>query len=403
MSTTAAVLVNPPIPGSRIAAEQEEILRQSSIAQSPEVFRLNSGRGMIPQPSDPRIPQGQSYPQAYQDQRQQHLQQVSPHQFNPGSSIHGGNTQPPKFSSISSEGTHTSLEVLYGDSLAIRLQKVVDQLPIKKEQLRQEGAQDPDSLSIKLLSQEMEAIKQQWLAENADERSNQMQQQNNKPSNPPAEEDYFPRADSKKLLELYAFDRANFPASSTPEQTESGPAVLHSDPRKLAYMQQFDVESFTSGSVQSDQLDSVKTAVAPSINQNAQHPSSNFPFHPQQNLAHNPSAGNYPPMPHAVTYSVPSQNQRVDARVYSTNYEGTHQTLSHAQTNFYPTDGRSNTQNYQYPAQNVGAVPEQVTANTYSHFVDNNDEQMNEKRQKKSDFDDLFAEIMSEDSLDVDA
>ena len=414
---------NPCIPSSRIAAEQEEILRQSSTQAQQSSLIYNPQQGMQPGvqpnisslPSQTRelfypvaskelsnqFPQGHIYSQDHQDQLQQNSPQVS------GDQLHQGQQQKKitpaaedvapslKLSSMSSEIANASLDVQYGDSLAIRLQRVVDQLAAKKEQLRQEGVEDPHSLSIQLLSQKMDDIKQQWLAQHSDSHTSKSQQQTNNSPGSFLDEEYFPKPDQKKLLEMFAFDQSNFPSNSNKEQSEPGPAVFQCDPRKLAYMQQFDASSFT------QEFGTKNPPVASIVNKNQQNPSYNLPYHPPIGLANNFMPNYFAAMSYPAPYSV---NQ-----AFSQNPTAS-MTANGANAYFMACnnmDGQNNTPNY----QNVGALPPQapagmggnfsdhLTSTNYSHIVHHDSQRISEKQQKKTDLDDLMAEIMSEDSL----
>ncbi|GFR71380.1 interleukin-1 receptor-associated kinase 1 [Elysia marginata] len=437
LSENTLASINSSLPGSRIAAAQEQILQQNSAhvvnqfqgmqamtqqsikslpSQTDEIYSSMSGQGTTQQ-----LSQSHPYQQLQQNQVEQNWPQVSARQLYQGKEqdkhLPTVNSIPPpaKLSSMPSELSNSSLEVMYGDSLAIRLQKVVDQFAAQKEQLRQQGVEDLES--DKLLSQQMEDIKQQWLAENSDSEKNKLHQQIGQTSAPPAENDYFPKADPKKLLELYMFDQQNFPASGdSSEQSDPGPTVFPCDPRKLAYMQQFDASSFT----RTSETGNTRTTTAVSQSEQKHH----LPFsnNSPQSFSNYSSPHHYSPLPHGSPYSgVPSTCQDFytvltasnGGQVNTPNPEMTHQVMSCQGKHLSYMVGEHGTNTFLSPAQTADSLSQQAASavrndpadhlpsSTYRHFLQQDNQQIIGKRQKKTELDDLMAEIMSEDSLDV--
>lgn len=400
--------INSSVPGSLETAEQEPVLQphgiptanqpleesqcttqqsiNSFLSQSHEVFSSLSSKSSI-----------------FQSSPMQDMPQFSAHQY-PRSQEEGKSLPDaynlPQPSSMTSENTNISLEVMYGDSLAIRLQKAVDQSAAKKELLRQEGVEDPESLSRQLLSQEIEDIKKQWLAEN----QSRWQNENSKPTDLPVEDDYFPKADPKKLLELYVFDKQNVSDSISSQQNNPGPAVFQSDPKKLAYMQHFDAESgkpfVTSTAVESEQKHSLQLtnnlpqSIMSKAGLSQQSHISTLPYAIPNSAMHVYS-------PHSQSpFAIPNHPIPQQSMNWQANNPGY----------VLETDGI----NYTYSNQNGGIVygqgqsgmgdntRSQVASSTYSFIVHQDRQQIVEKRKKRQDLDDLMAGIMSEESLEAD-
>ncbi|GFN74970.1 interleukin-1 receptor-associated kinase 1 [Plakobranchus ocellatus] len=440
----------PSVPGSRIAAEQEEILRQNHSAVYHSVHDLQQGLQQAFHPSDvassnnsqpgchefdtrmlvqscnsPQPGLGEvSLSKLQQGQQMQNVTDVSsqPSLTKPSSPRVAQNPQ--ETSSLASDSSRASLEVLYGGSLPLRLQQAYDRAQANKK-LRQEGYYDPNSLSLELLSQESGDFRQKLLAENGSGQSHQAQHtESTQHLGPPVEDDFFPKPDPKKLQELYAFDNANFPGSnSNSNQKVNSETIQQCDPRKIAYMKQFDENSFKTLANNQSQVDST-CKPSPSISSQGVEshnviPRYRLPLNPgtRSNMCYSPAMYGYG-NPHLnlqgqyVCYRYP---QQLVAEVSPSLAGNPSAMVAHSSMSLRgkePSDqivNETQAQKATFDAQAVTYAPEQTSLRTeddinnrlvsdsyYAHVADQYLQEMVNKNLKKTDLDSLMAEISDE-------